>query len=112
MVQIARQNTDNCYYHFEKLRDPSHNWAYPVPRLEAMLVDAGLKIEHTESFKKELEFEPWADRMNVSAENKTMLRALLFKDMIASAREFLMPRTDGDKVYFSLTETIIIARKG
>ena len=105
------KQTAGAYNHFEKLRDPSHNWAYPVPRLEAMLSDAGLKIEHSESFKKELEFEPWADRMNVSAANKTKLRALLFTEMIPSAREFLMPRTDGDKVYFSLTETILIGRK-
>jgi len=110
--QIARQNTCNCYYHFEKLRDPSHNWAYPRVRLEAMLSDAGLKVEHSESFKKEMDFEPWADRMRVSVEMKVQLRAMLWGEMIASAREFLTPRVDGDKLYFSLTEAIIIGRKG
>lgn len=104
--------TAGAVNHFEKLRDPSHNWEYPLARLEAMFADAGFKIEHTESFKKEMEFEPWADRMRVSAEMKAKLRAMLLGEMIESAREFLMPRVDGDKLYFSLSEAILIARKG
>lgn len=105
------KQTAGAVNHFEKLRDPSHNWAYPLARLAAMLSDAGLQIEHSESFKKEMEFEPWAERMNVSVEMKTKLRALLLGEMIASAREFLTPRVDGAKLYFSLTEAIIIGRK-
>ena len=31
--------------HFEKMRDPSHNWAYPAPRLEAYFAEVGLKVE-------------------------------------------------------------------
>ncbi|MBI4790042.1 MAG: class I SAM-dependent methyltransferase [Chloroflexi bacterium] len=42
--------------HFEKMRDRSHNWAYPAARLEAMFADAGLKVEHTEAFPKEIEY--------------------------------------------------------
>lgn len=97
---------------FEDGHTLPHNWAYPLVRLEAMLSDAGLKVEHSESFKKEMEFEPWADRMNVSAEMKTRLRAMPLGEMIASAREFLTPRVDGDKLYVSLTAAIIIGRKG
>ncbi|CAG1015194.1 hypothetical protein ANAEL_05199 [Anaerolineales bacterium] len=111
MVQIARQNTCNCYYHFEKLRDPSHNWVYPIARLEAMFADAQLKVEHVESFKKEMEFEPWADRQSCSAETKAKLRQLL-ADAPVAVREFFVPRAEGEKLFFSLTEAIIIARKG
>lgn len=103
--------TAGAINHFEKLRDPSHNWAYPLVRLEAMFSDAGLQVEHTETFKKEMEFEPWADRMRVSVEMKAQLRAMLLGDLIASARDFLTPRVDGDTLYFSLTEAILIGRK-
>ncbi len=97
--------------HFEHMRDPSHNWCYPLVRLEAMFVDAGLKVEHSETLRKEIEFEPWADRMGVGAEIKAELRDWLLnaKD---TAREHLMPRREGDRIYFSLTEGIVIGRKG
>lgn len=96
--------------HFEKLRDPSHNWAFPLVRLEAMFADAGLKIVYSESFSKEMEFDPWADRMGASAETKTKLRALL-SDALPAVREFLSPRIDGTKIFFALHEAIIIGRK-
>ncbi|MDE3090851.1 MAG: class I SAM-dependent methyltransferase [Chloroflexota bacterium] len=97
--------------HFEKLRDPSHNWAYPAVRLEAYFADAHLKVEHTESFSKEVEFEPWANRMGASEETKIKLRKLLL-DAPAEVRQFLSPRVDKDKIHFTLTEAIIVGRKG
>ncbi len=96
--------------HFEKLRDPSHNWAYPAVRLEAYFADAHLKVEHTESFSKEVEFEPWADRMGASAETKTQLRKLLLGAPDA-VRGFWSPRVDGNKIFFKMAEAIIIGRK-
>jgi ubiquinone/menaquinone biosynthesis C-methylase UbiE len=97
--------------HFEKLRDPSHNWAYPSARLEAMMSDAGLKIEHSETMHKEMEFGPWADRMGASAETKEKLRQMLLEEAPPAAKEFWSPRIVGDKLYFSLTEAIIIGKK-
>ncbi len=97
--------------HWEKLRDPSHNWAYPAVRLEAMFADAGLQVEHTETLTKEMDFEPWADRMGASADLKARLRQWL-KDAPASVRAWLMPRQDGDVLYFTLHEVILVARKG
>jgi ubiquinone/menaquinone biosynthesis C-methylase UbiE len=96
--------------HFEKTRDPSHNWAYPVARLEAYFADANLKVAHSESFSKELEFEPWADRTSASAETKSKLRKMLL-DAPDAVREFLKPRVDGGKLFFRLHEAIIIGRK-
>lgn len=103
--------TAGAINHVEKLRDPSHHWAYPLARLEAMFADAQLTIVHTESFKKEMEFDPWADRMSVSAEMKIKLRELMMTQATEAVREFFVPRTDGAKMYFSLTEAIIIAKK-
>jgi ubiquinone/menaquinone biosynthesis C-methylase UbiE len=96
--------------HFEKTRDPSHNWEYPTLRLEAYFADAHLKVEHSESFSKEMEFEPWADRTGASAETKIKLRKMLL-DAPDAVCEFLEPRVDGDKMFFSLHEAIIIGRK-
>ncbi len=110
MVQTAIQNTCNCYYHFEKLRDPSHNWAYPTARLETYFADAGLKIEHTEELSKEIEFEPWANRMGVKEEMKANLRDML-NNALEPVRVFLTPRADGAKIFFALHEAIIIGRK-
>jgi ubiquinone/menaquinone biosynthesis C-methylase UbiE len=96
--------------HFEKLRDPSHNWAYPLARLEAYFGDAHLQVKHTEEFKKEMEFKPWADRMGASAETQANLLKLLL-EAPEGVRMFLTPREDGDKMFFALHEAIIIGRK-
>lgn len=96
--------------HFEKLRDPSHNWAYPVARLEAYFADAQLSIEHSETLAKDMEFGPWADRMGASAD----LKADLLKRLMQApdgVRDFLKPHADGDRVFFALHEAIIIGRK-
>lgn len=96
--------------HFEKLRDPSHNWCYPIPRLETYFADAGLKVEHVQETVKTMEFEPWADRMGCTGETKTELKRLL-DTAPPEAREFFNPRTEDSKLMFSIRETILIARK-
>ena len=96
--------------HFEKMRDPSHSWCYPVVRLGGMFADAGLKVEHTETIRKEIEFQPWVERMGANAATQSELRERLFA-ATGEAKEFLTPRADGDKVFFSLTEAIVIGRK-
>lgn len=96
--------------HFEKMRDPSHNWAYPLVRLEAMFADAKLKVEHSEMLRKDVEFDEWANRMGASKETKVELRQRLI-DAPGAVKEWLTPRTDGDKMFFSLTEAIVIGRK-
>lgn len=97
--------------HFEQVRDRSHNWEYPVARLEAMFADAGLKVEHSEAFSKEMEFDPWVNRTSASEETKKELRQWL-RNAPEPVRQWLTPRWDGDKVFFALHEAIIIARKG
>lgn len=96
--------------HFEKLRDPSHHWAYPQVRLEAYFADATLKVEHSESRKKEMEFESWAKRMGANEETRAKLRRILLEAPQA-VRECLTPRVDGDRLFFALTEAIIIGRR-
>ena len=95
---------------FEKLRDPSHHWAYPVAHLEASFAAAMLHVVHSQSLKKEMEFEPWADRMGASEATKTELRRMLLEAPEA-VRAFLLPRVDGGRLRFTLTEAIIIGEK-
>jgi len=96
--------------HFEKTRDPSHNWCYPRVRLEAMFADAGLKVEHSETIRKEMDFQPWVERMGASAATIAELRERLFA-ATGEAKEFLAPRVDSDRALFGLTEAIVIGRK-
>lgn len=95
---------------FEKLRDPSHNWAHSLGRLEADFADAKLKVEHSERLKKEMEFEPWAKRMGASKETRATLQKMLL-DAPESVRDILAPHTDDGRLLFTLTEAIIIGRK-
>ena len=102
--------TAGALNHFEKERDPSHNWCYPLARLEAMFNDAGLKIAHSETLRKEMEFEPWVARMGADVETQTKLRAWLLGER-DTAREWLTPRVANEKLFFSLTEAIVIGKK-
>jgi ubiquinone/menaquinone biosynthesis C-methylase UbiE len=97
--------------HFEKLRDPSHNWAYPQPRLEAYFADAHLALVHSETISKDMEFDPFCDRMNVDPETRVKLRQLLL-DSPDAVKAFLTPHMDGDKLVFALHEAIIVGKKG
>ena len=94
--------------HWEQLRDPSHHWEYPIARLESMFTEAGVTVQHTESLEKEMEFEPWADRMGASAELKAKLRQWL-ADAPDSVRAWLKPRYEGERLFFTLHEVVLIA---
>lgn len=96
--------------HWEKLRDPSHNWEYPTPRLEAMFTEAGTTVLTSESLEKEMEFDPWADRMGASSELKAELRRWI-ANVPESVLDWLKPRNDGAKLYFTLHELVLVARK-
>lgn len=96
--------------HFEKLRDPSHNWCYPIERLRRYFEEAGLQVTHVEESPKHMEFEPWADRMGCSGETKRELRRLL-DTATPEAREFFNPRIQDGKLMFSIRETIMIAHR-
>jgi hypothetical protein len=76
-----------------------------------MFADAGLKVAHSESFSKEMEFDSWADRMGARAETKAKLREWLLRAPDA-VREWLTPRSEGAKLFFALHEAIIVGRKG
>jgi ubiquinone/menaquinone biosynthesis C-methylase UbiE len=96
--------------HWEQMRDPSHHWEYPLPRLVAMFTEAGVTVQHTQELTKEMEFDPWADRMGASEELKVKLRQWL-DAAPEPVRAWLMPRKDGARLFFTLHEVVLIARK-
>jgi ubiquinone/menaquinone biosynthesis C-methylase UbiE len=96
--------------HFEKLRDPSHNWCYPIERLQRYFEEAGLEVTHVEEAVKPMEFEAWADRMGCSDETKRELMRLL-DNAPPEARDFFNPRIENDKLMFSIRESVFIVRK-
>ncbi len=95
---------------FETLRDPSHHWAHPLDDLQAFFVAAGLRVEHTETLKKKMEFDPWVARLGAPADVRAEVRRLLL-EAPTGARQFLVPVTENGLLHFTLEEAIIIGRK-
>ena len=95
---------------FEALRDPSHHWAYPLAELEAAFAEAQLAVAHCMTLPKPMEFEPWVRRMGADEATRAELRRMLL-DAPEGARAFFAPRFVDDKLFFTLTEAIVIGRK-
>ena len=109
-VTVPDKKAAGYYNAYEKLRDPSHNWVYPLVRLQAMFEQAGLRIEQTEKVSKELEFNAWADRMRVSDADKEKLLEMM-RNLPEALKPLFAPRWADGTMYFSLWEAVIIAKK-
>jgi hypothetical protein len=64
-------------------------------------------VIHQEVAQKRIDFEEWADRMNVTMENQTRLRVML-NQAPRSVTDFLETVVTGNKIEFYLKEAIII----
>ena len=95
---------------FEKLRDPSHHRCLSLSQWEDAFHNTAFKLTHQETASKQIDFDDWAARMHVSAENRLRLQALLLQAP-ESVADFLSPQLSGDKLSFWLTEAILIGRK-
>lgn len=107
-IVVPHKQAAAYYNAYEKLRDPSHHWVYPLPRLEAMFQKAGFKINQTQKLSKELEFHQWADRQNVSDENKKKLLTMM-RQIPAELQPLFAPRWTEETMYFSLWEIVLVA---
>ncbi len=94
----------------DKLRDPSHQWAYSVEDWETFYFLAGLQVTHREVFRKETDFDEWAARVGVTGDDLTRLRALLAQ-VPREAREWFALRSVGQRLVFDITEAIFIGVK-
>ncbi len=95
---------------FEKLRDPSHNWAYTTADWLGFFAAAGLDVTHSETFHKERDFEAWTSMAGVDELRRQQLR-LLLTQAPAPALAALEPRMTGGALKFTLSEILVVARR-
>ena len=94
----------------EKLRDPSHNWAYSQAEWLGFFVSAGLTLGPVETFRKQRDFDFWSGMMNVDEKTRQQLRLLMLQAPKA-AREALAPEEVGGALKFYLSEVLVMGRK-
>jgi len=109
-IVVPDKQAAGYYNAYEKLRDPSHNWVYPLARLEAMFARAGLRVEATRQLSKEFEFHEWADRQHVSEANKEKLLNMM-RHIPEALQPLFAPRWTEETMYFSLWEAVIVGRR-
>ena len=98
------------YNAFEKIRDPSHGRCFGMAEWTEVLGDTGFEIVHKERLPKDMEFQSWAERLGSDAATIERLRSML-TDGSPALQAFLKPRVDADKLWFTLDEALLIARK-
>jgi ubiquinone/menaquinone biosynthesis C-methylase UbiE len=94
----------------EKLRDPSHNWAYTAADWLGFFAAAGLEVTHSEIFRKTRDFDYWNDTLGVDEKRRAQLRVLMLQAP-AAARAALEPVVVGGTLQFKLTEILVVAHK-
>jgi hypothetical protein len=98
------------YNAFEKIRDPSHGRCLGMAEWSEVIEDAGLEPVHAERLPKDMEFQPWAERMGADATTIERLRAML-NDASPALAACLKPRLVDGSLWFTLDEAILISRK-
>ncbi|MEM7801974.1 MAG: methyltransferase domain-containing protein [Chloroflexota bacterium] len=108
--QVAFANAAEYVNSFEKLRDPSHAACLSLYAWKKLFALSGFAIVSSETMRKKMDFDPWADRMRVTPEDKIRLKSMLIQapDVV---KEFLTPQISGDRIEFYLTEGILIGEK-
>jgi hypothetical protein len=96
---------------FEKLRDPSHNWAYTEREWVAFFRDAGLHVDRVESYRKARDFDGWTATMGVEGPLKARLREMLL-GATGVACKALAPVEKGGTLGFFLNEILILGSRG
>jgi ubiquinone/menaquinone biosynthesis C-methylase UbiE len=108
-IVVPDRQAAGYYNAYEKLRDPSHHWVYPLVRLQAMFEEAGLVLEATRQLSKELEFHDWADRQHASDAVKARLLEMM-RNIPQALQPLFAPRWADGTLYFSLWEAVIVAK--
>lgn len=101
------QDTGRYINAFDKLRDPSHVRTLTEEEWVETFYQNGYRIIHRETLEKQLDFESWARRMDVSDQDMVRLRAML-QQAPAPVKEYFKPSVVDDRLAFNLTELIIV----
>lgn len=98
------------YNAFEKIRDPSHGRCLGMAEWTEVLSDTGFTAIGKERLPKDMEFQPWAERMGCDRLTVERLRTML-TDGAPALKAFLKPRDESGKLWFTLDEALIVAHK-
>jgi ubiquinone/menaquinone biosynthesis C-methylase UbiE len=98
------------YNAFEKIRDPSHGRCLGMAEWGEVLADTGFEVLTKERLPKDMEFLPWSERMGNDKPTTERLQSMLTEGAPA-LQAFLKPRLEDGKLWFTLDEAIVIARK-
>lgn len=98
------------YNAFEKIRDPSHGRCLGMAEWTEVMTDTGFTVASKERLPKDMEFDPWAERMGCDATTIARLRSML-TDGSPALKAFLKPRDEAGKLWFTLDEALVIAHK-
>jgi ubiquinone/menaquinone biosynthesis C-methylase UbiE len=94
----------------EKVRDPSHNWAYTAADWIGFFAAAGLETTRSEIFTKTRDFDYWINMQGVDERRRAQVRLLILQAP-AAARAALAPEIAGGALKFKLTEVLVVACK-
>ncbi len=108
-VTVDDPDAAEFYNAYERLRDPSHHKVYSLGQLYRLLTGEGLAVEAACTLTKELEFEQWADRQQVTRTNRHTLRSMM-RTLPAPLEPLFAPRWADGTMYFSLWEAVLVAR--
>jgi ubiquinone/menaquinone biosynthesis C-methylase UbiE len=107
---VELRDASLTYNAFEKIRDPSHGRCLGMAEWSEVITDTGFALTHKERIGKDMEFQPWAERLGASVATIERLRAML-TEAAPALKAFLRPRLEDDSLWFTLDEAILIARK-
>jgi ubiquinone/menaquinone biosynthesis C-methylase UbiE len=91
-----------------RLRNPSHVWAFSLDDWETFLFSAGIAVTHSEAIEKETYFDEWAK--DITGNELTRLRVLIARAP-RDVQAWLRPRTVGNSLIFSLIKGVIVGYK-
>jgi ubiquinone/menaquinone biosynthesis C-methylase UbiE len=109
-ITVPDEEAAKYHNEYEKLRDPSHHWAYSLDDLIKMFKTANFNPLKIQVISKEFEFNEWADRQHVSESTKKHLQEMM-RNIPKILENYLSPRWTTNSMYFSLRETVIVAQK-
>lgn len=109
-ITLSDEKAAKYHNEYEKLRDPSHHWAYPLDDLIQMFKTALFTPLEIQVISKEFEVNEWADRQHVSERTKKHLREMM-RNIPKILENYLSPRWTTNSMYFSLREAVIVAQK-
>jgi ubiquinone/menaquinone biosynthesis C-methylase UbiE len=96
---------------FEMLRDPSHVRSLTIADWQALIEQAGLVLDLTETFHKRHDFADWTSRSRMTDEDRNTLERMMLDADPAIREEHHAEIVDGRLIAFQDTKTLFLARK-